>query len=59
VKSFMKSYQFWLILIAVVVVSLAAILRDEPHPAPEVVIGSGGPGTAVTPGIHVGQENPR
>ena len=58
-KSFMKSYQFWLILIAFVVVSLAAILRDEPHPVPEVVMGSGGPGTAVIPGVHIGQDTPR
>jgi hypothetical protein len=59
VKSFMKSYQFALILIAFVVVTLAAILRDEPHPAPAGVMGEGGPGTAVIPGIHIGQDNPR
>jgi hypothetical protein len=55
----MKSYQFALILIAFVVISLAAILRDEPHPAPEVVMVAGGPGTAVIPGIHIGQGTPR
>jgi hypothetical protein len=57
VKSFMKSYQFALILIAVVIVSLAAILRDEPHPV--AAMDAGGPGTEIVPGIHIGQDTPR
>jgi hypothetical protein len=44
-----------LLLVLVAVLSLATIFRDDKCPASDVVMGSGGPGTAAIPGIHIGQ----